>query len=139
MNDAWLPPSRPARAPRWVRDLEAIDQMLQEHADVRERLADVVGKALKGQDMGSLSAEQWLRVLLVQQTSRRDNGDMGLWLNDVRTCRAFCRLVDVYLPDATIRANLRCLDQALWQQIEPVLRSHLGTAWNKQYSKRVDG
>ena len=113
--------------------------MLEEHAEVREQLTAAVGKALEGQDLGSLSAEQWLRALLVQQTSRRDDGHMGLWLNDVRTCRAFCRLVDVYISDATIRANLRCLDQALWHEIEPVLRAHLGTAWRKQYSKRVAG
>ena len=113
--------------------------MLEKRADVKEQLATMVGRALEGQDLGSLSAEQWLRALLVQQTSQRDDGDMGLWLNDMRTCRAFCRLVDVYLPDATIRANLRCLDQTLWQQIEPVLRAHLGTAWRKQYSRRVDG
>ena len=99
----------------------------------------MVGSALEGQDLGSLSAEQWLRALLVQQTSRCDDKEMGLRLNDSRACRAFCRLVDVYISDATIRANLRRLDQALWQEIEPVLRARLGTVWRKQYSNRVDG
>lgn len=113
--------------------------MLEERAEVREQLAAAVGKALEGQDIGSLSAEQWLRVLLVQQTSGRDDGDMGLFLNDVRTFRAFCRLGDVHLSDEMIRTNLRCLDSALWQEIEPLLRSHLGAAWRRQYSKRVDG
>ena len=113
--------------------------MLEEHGEVREQLAAAVGKALRGQNMGSLSAEQWLRALLVQQTSGRDDGDMGLLLNDTRMLRAFCRLGDVYLSDEMIRTNLRCMDSALWQEIEPLLRSRLGTVWRRQYSKRVDG
>ena len=140
MEQARVSPFRAPRvAPRWVHALEAIDRVLREKPEVRKQLEAVITDALAGQDLASLSAEQWLRALLVQQASRYDESWMEFCLNDSRACRAFCGLVDVYIPNPTIRANLRQLDEATWREIEPVLRSHVGRAWRKQYRTRVIG
>lgn len=74
----------------------------------------------------------------MQQTSRGDAGKMALVLNHTIPLRGFCRLVDVYIPESTIRTNLRLLDRA-WSDIEPVLRAHLGAAWKRRYRNRVTG
>ena len=140
MHDAWLPPFQwPRSAPRWVLDLKEIDTILKEQAKVTAQLVPAIADALAGHDLGGLSVEQWLRVLLVQQTSRCDDREMGIRLNDSRVCRAFCGLVDEYVPAAAIRANLRALDETTWIGIEPVLRSHLGATWKKRYRERLGG
>lgn len=139
MEQARLSPFRAPRvAPRWVHALEAIDTVLRENPQVTKQLVAIVAHALVGQDMGALSAEQWLRALLIQQTSGYDDSWMDFHLNDSRACRAFCGL-DIYIPAATIYANLRRLDEAIWSQIEPVMRAHLGKIWRKQYQIRLTG
>lgn len=129
----------PRVVPRWVRDLEVIDAVLREQPEVNARLVAVVTDALKGQDSGPLSAEQWLRALFVQQTSGYDDDLMGLSLNDSRACRAFCWLVDVYIPEAMISANLRRMDEATWTRIAAEIGPLMGKSWRKQYQKRVVG
>ena len=138
MDQAKFPPFQgPRVAPRWVRALEVIDGLFREKPEVREQLVAVIGDALASHDMGDLCAEQWLRVLLIQQTSGCDDEEMDFRLNDFRSVRAFCGLVDIYIPQATTYANLRRMDEATWNRIEPVLRTHLGAIWKKQYRARV--
>ena len=126
-------------APRWVRDLEAIDRVLREHAAVTEELVAIVTDVLAGHDLRPLSEEQWLRALLVQQASRYGDDEMGFQLNDSQACRSFCRLVSTVVPEETIRTPLRRLDDAAWNTIEASLRRYAGDSWRRQYHDRVPG
>ena len=137
MYDTWLPPKRSSRGPRWVRDLEAIDRVLEEQVDVTEGLVVKVSARLDRRKSGPLSPEQWLRVLLVQQISRYDDEDMGFMMNDSTVCRGFCKLDDRPIPERILRENLRRMDGTLWSELLPVLKVCVGRVWRKRYDERI--
>ena len=135
----WFPvPSQAAgRTPRWIRALRVIDAVLQEEPDLTKRLAAIVSEALAGEDLAPLSAEQWMRTLCVQQMSGLDDKDTEFFVNGSMTCRAFCGLVDVYVPLETLSNHLRRLDAGTWEQLVGELRPRMGRSWRAQYQKRV--
>lgn len=128
----------PRRAPGWVRDLELIDTVLRTHPAVTRQLVTVMAEVLAGRD-SPLSAEQWLRAVFVQQTSGYDDTEMGFMLNDSKACRAFCGLVDLQIPQASIDAILRRVDEITWTRLEQTLLPYMQGAWKKRYHERIPG
>ena len=89
---SWLPPIPTTGGPRWVRDLRQMDRRLRQQPELNRLLVAEVARALTDAELGPMSAEQWLRTVLVQQATRYDDDEMGFRLNDSRFCRAFCNL-----------------------------------------------